>query len=332
MTNNQSSAEFDAMEQLKHSLELHAPESIDFSQRIMNRIGSDLDSTRSLSAGHARPRRKVAYMTAAAVISVMLLSGLTYAAAEGWVSLVSLTDKTGNTVMEVNHTDLEAPRQEERILGTLKAGLQPGEAIHAVFGREAIDAVKRGEQPSSYSSIAKGYTYTSAQALVPHLQDVLTQIKLPGDKIQDTVFANVELIPDVNMSSSLEPQGWTEAVDAETAIPYAYQTAELTGKSSFVRFTYQKGDTIYHLNITGTTKETAQFYDSNPSSSNIHDIAGTQVYKYSDEDGSNQQLVWNQKVEGGSLFFSLLSTANDTDNQLAFAEAIVTAYSADTSK
>jgi len=232
--------------------------------------------------------------------------------------------------MEVNHTDVKVLGQDNKILDTLKSSLQPREAATVVFGKDIIDAVKRGEFPKYSSTISRGSIYTTTQELIPHLLGVMSHIKLPSDTIQGATLTEIALVYETNGAIVSKSDPWIEATDMETGTLYAYQISSTTDKSSFVNFTYKDNDMVYQLSINGSKQPTVNFFDSNPSSSRIHDVAGTQVYNYIDTDNKDDnRLVWNHQVEGGSLFYSVTSTPVDTTKQLAFAKSIIGVYSSE---
>ncbi|WP_169082286.1 hypothetical protein [Paenibacillus sp. PL91] len=319
MKNNQFSRKVEVLDQFKRSAERNAPEFIDFSERIMNHFKTDHDLTGcKVSSIRIRKRNRTAFTLAAVVMSIVLLSGFTYAAVEGWLSL---KDRNSNTVMHIIQTDLQVPEQHDRILNTLRSKLNPGESATVIFGQEAIDAVKRGELPTSSSTIVRGFSYLSTHALAPQLRDVMSNIKLPSDTIQDANLTEAELVPEARIPKSVR---WIEATDATTGYPYAYQTGGVTDKITFVMLHYKDGDTTYRISIGSSQQSTLQFSDSSPSSSQIYNVAGTQVYNY--KDSKDDFLIWSQQVSGGSLVYSLMSTTVDLKKKISFADAVITAY------
>lgn len=323
MKNNQFARKVEVLDQFKRSAERNAPEFIDFSERTMNQLKTDHDLTgSSVSSIRIRKQNRTAFTLAAIVMSVVLLSGFTYAAVEGWLSL---KDRNSNTVMHVIQTDLKVPEQDDRIMNTLRSKLNPGKAATVIFGQEAIDAVKRGELPTSSSTIVRGFSYPSTHALAPQLRDLMSNIQLPNDTIQDASLTEVELVPEANIPKSDQ---WIEATDAATGYPYAYQTGGVTDKITFVILHYKDGNTTYRLSIGSSQESTIRFFDSSPSSSQIYNVAGTQIYNFIDKDSNDDSLIWSQQVSGGSLVYSLLSTPVDLKKKISFAKAVITAYSA----
>ena len=310
----------DILDQFKQTARRNEPALIDFSERIMSRIAHESGAT-GRERARVRRRGRAAYLAGAVVLSVLLLSGFTYAAYEG---LLFLKDRYGNTVMQVNSTNWEVPEEHQRIMDSLKARLNPGESAVIVFGRKAIDAVKRGEPPQSTFTVVRGKVFPSVQALAPHLRGALAGMQMPADVMQGATLFEAELVPEAGTSVIPEPDRWIEASDAETGEPYAYQIGNASETAKFATFRYRDGETVYELSIGSSSQPTLQFYDSRPSKDQIEEIAGIQVYHYKNK--SENILIWSRQTENGSFVYFLKASPANDEKQKAFAEAVISSY------
>lgn len=305
--------------------ERNAPPVTDFSEGIMNRILTDIEEAEDyVHRDRMMARRKPFTVMIAATITLLLLSGFGYTAiVEGWLIL---KDGNGQKIMSVSSTDLEVPLYQERIAELIREQLQPGEEAAIMFGEEAIKALDKRD-PLLYSTrTVRGYVYKSFETITVSLIDELLNIRKPSSSILGTSLTEIEVVPELS-GDKLEAGGWVKGVDKDSGNPYAFKTRPAAKKSNMILLTYTGTNGIYklHLSYVPELKKTI-FYDSNPSSSRIHEVEGVQVYNYSNHSKGEQFLIWSRPAEGGHFSYVLKSESADVDEQLDFAKEVIKNY------
>ncbi|MCR2805771.1 hypothetical protein [Paenibacillus soyae] len=323
MTEKRYTPSSEPIENFKWNAELNEPSPVDFSERIMYRIQQE--GAESLYNG-ARSRKRTVLNFGLIALAVTLLSGFTYAASAGWLSI---KDDSGRGVMQVSSEFVRDPDRIqflERVRQKVKDQLQLGESAFVVHDQAAIGAIKSYVMPESFSVVHRGVIYTSISELVSRLVGPLSEVKLPED-VADAKFMSVEMLPDTGTPSDFDPEKWVEAVDTETGFPYAYYKFK-TGEDvnlnyDAVRLNYQDEEAAYTLMVHYTMippYEQLTVYDEHPSAERVYEFHGIPIYHRASDD--EPFFIWLQPFKDGSLVYTLLGEA-EAGKQLEFVKAFI---------
>lgn len=326
MTQNCTQPKTDQEAQFRRLAERNAPPVTDFSEGIMNQILTDIEEAEDyVHRDKILARRKPFTVIIAATITLLLLSGFGYTAiVEGWLIL---KDEKGQEIMSVSTTDLEVPSYQERITELMRKQLQPGEEVAIMFGEEAIRALdKRDIDPYLVSMrTVRGYVYKSYETISVSLIGELLNIRKPSSSILGTSLTEIEVVPELG-SDKFRAGGWSKGVDKDSGNPYAFKSRQAAKEANMIHLTYTGKNRTFKLNLSYVPElEKTMFYDSNPSSSRIHEVEGVQVYNYSNPSKDEQFLIWSRPAEGGHFSY-VLKSDTDIDEQLEFAKEVVKNY------
>ena len=290
---------------------------------------------RSVGYPSYRPRRpkRMAVGIALIALTVVLLCGFTYAVTTG---VLSVKDDAGREIMRVKSPDAIPAEQmelEDRIKKTVEGQLQRGEAAFMLMGQEAIDAIRRHEEPKTWITVNRGYEYSSVQAISPYLTGALRSLNQLGDQVMDAKIAKVEVQHGHDLGTpnavQLQPDKWVVTTDSASGYPYAYyklrtdEHAEISG-SDFVKLTYRTEDSTFTLMATQIDYGWVEINDQNPSAKRIHEVEGVPIYHSKGQD--KPFLFWVQTVHGKQYEYTLESDA-DLKQQLDFAKTVITTAS-----
>lgn len=305
-------------------------------QSLIRRKSNVWCGVKSKWARHRAPRqRRMAIGIALISLSVVLPCGFTYAMKTG---VLSVRDDAGREIMRVKspNPDLfpaEQSELEDRIKKTVEDQLQRGEAAFILMGQEAIDAVKRHEEPKMWSTVNRGYVYSSIQSISPYLTGALSALNQLGDQVMDAKITKVEVQHSHDLGTpnavQLQPEKWVVTTDSASGYPYAYyklktdEHANISG-SDTVKLTYQNEDSTVTLMATQIDYGWVEINDQNPSAERIHEVGGIPIYHSKGQD--KPFLFWVQTVHGKQYEHTLESNA-DVKKQLDFAEAVINATS-----
>ncbi|CAK4869427.1 unnamed protein product [Aphanomyces euteiches] len=325
MTSNLYSPAFDELENFKRCAERNAPASVDFSERIMNRIQMESDS---ISPARAYIRKRKSFAIASIAIALMLLSSLAYAATTTDWFIVK--DKSGRELMQVNASDGLYPIEQKRIdqiLNTVQAQLQPGEGAQVLIGQKNIDDYMKNGWASSSAIASQSITFKKTEDVLSHLTGPMSRLKLPGDNVGGAKLVKVEVVPHFELWITIPPDQWVKATDLETGYPYAYYKIPADGRTKSehdtLRFTYANEETTYSLAI--SYGKQVQLSDISPSTDRISKIAGVPIYRFNEATETNLSLIWNEPAADGIVTFTLNRTSSNSDKHLDFAKAVIEA-------
>lgn len=296
-------------------------------QVVMSKIGETATCETPVLRRPLRNKR-VAIGIALIALSVMLLSGFTYALTTG---LLTVKDDHGRIVMQVQKPKIipaEQTELEDRIKITIHDQLQPGEGALILVGQENIDAVRRYEEPKKYLVTYRGHDYSSTQDVSSRLVGHLSGMKKLGDRFMDARITKVEMVPYLGHPNAVPLDKWVEATDTASGNPYAYYKFNADERAylddTVIIFTYEIADSTIKLMGNAGDFTSMTVYDQNPSAERIHEVGGIPIYQIEGKEGSS--LIWRQLGNGGELDFTLTSDA-DIKEQLDFAAAVIKATS-----
>jgi|GEM_PF-4954767 hypothetical protein len=308
------------------------PEVIDFTERIMDQITAHTVQATSVPLlQRVRTPRKIAAMTAVIALSLVVLSGFTYAAVTG---KLSLTDQHGNVTMKIKNTYGQAPVNEhasleEALTEQIKSKLQEGEAAVIVFGEEATKVKQQTGLPVNNTMVTHPYTYSSLQEIPLDLMEQMSVITYPKSQIGKNSLEKIELQRDLYLSMpvSVQTDLWVFGKDDQSGYRYAYQKFSISTPISHVTVTYSDQKTTYQVSMSRNYKNETLFYDDNPSSNHIISIEGQQVYKFMDTNHKLHSINWSaQGQHGKDLYFYDVRSNNASEKELlAFAKAFIKA-------
>lgn len=303
-------------------------------QMVLSKIGetaaSEAPNRLPAVSPSYRPHRskRMAIGIALIALSVVLLCGFTYAVTTG---MLSVKDDSGHEIMRVKSPDFTPAEQkqneiEDRIMQTVKDQLEQGEAAFILMGQEAIDAIKRHEEPKTWTTVNRGYEYSSTQSIAPHLTGALKQL---GDQVMNAKITKVEVLHYHDLGTpnavQLRPEKWVETTDSASGYPYAYyklktdENADISA-DDFVTFTYQNEGSTFTLKVSQIDYQWMDIYDQSPSAERIHEVEGIPIYHSEGQD--KPFLFWVQTVLGRQFEYTLESDAN-LKKQLDFAESVI---------
>jgi len=318
---------FEPLEQFKREAGRVAPAPVDFSERVMRRIERE---SVGVSEIHGAPElRQRGIVIALIAVSVMLLSGFTYALTTG---LLIVKDGSGREIMQVKSPEAvpaEKADLADRIRKAVEDQLLQGEAALILIGQENIDAAKRREEPKEYLSVNRGYEYSSTKALSSRLIGYLGELNNLGDQVGDAKIVKAKVLYFPGRPDGVQPDRWVETTDAASGLPYAYHKLKTDEKAyisadDVVRLTYREGNSTFTLMGHGGNYDSFTVYDRNPSEERVYEVGEIPIYHTEGQD--EPFLIWSQSVQGGKLGFFLISDA-EIGRQLDFVEAVILATS-----
>ncbi|WP_123042861.1 hypothetical protein [Cohnella candidum] len=297
-------------------------------QMVMGKIGETATCDAPVLRRPLRQKR-VTIGIALIALSVMLLSGFTYALTSG---LLTIKDDNGRVVMQVQKPNTIIPAEqkelEDRIRKTIHDRLRIGEGALILVGQQNIDAVRRYQEPKRYLSTYRGHEYSSTQDVSSRLVGHLSGMKKLGDRFMDAKISKVEMVPNLSHPNAVPLDKWVEATDTASGNPYAYYKFNADERAylddTVIIFSYRSADSTFRLMGNAGDFTSFEVFDQNPSAERIHEAGGIPIYQIDGQNGSS--LIWRQLGHDGELDFRLTSDA-DIQKQLDFADAVIKATS-----
>ncbi len=335
MTDNLYRQEFEA--RFLRLAERDAPAPVDFSASVMSRLAEGGNTVKAGRPDRRRFRSKrPAYAVLLAALSIVLLSGIAYAATK--TDWFVIRDDSGRELMKVKGYEQlsEAAIIADRVQETVTTKLSPGETALLLIGQDDIDQYMRAGMVTNGTlyHASRSLTYNSLEELLSRLTGELKRVSvmLPGDTVGDAKLAYVELIPDLSTQDPIPSDQWKRDADPESGTPYAYHVFPVDqdpfpADRVSLRFTYEDGGITYRLGVVyahGLGDIT--LYDTDPSIDRVRKVEGVPVYERNEK---NQRFTWTVPSKEGGLLMLLDSPQADSKQQLSFAEAVIQATSAE---
>lgn len=295
---------------------------------VVNRLLNEREGSRyRRSVSYNILRKNIATRVAVMLCVFVLVGGTGYAAYSEYV--LSLHNKSGDTVFQIAPTDIPSPPIEEiSILNDIRETLKDGEQATVFVGKEAIqDQEQKGEvlpqKGSHYSIVVKPLEFDSPERMNDYLLERGIEINTPLSKWMGWSLNRAELQNDILNTSSKE-KVWSFATDDQTGSRYKYAIGPSGTEPQFLSWFYSKRDKEMKLNVSLNIPIMPIFYDSQPSSDSILSIKGVDAYFYRDLNGSEKSINWSEKVADGNYrSYAVVTNTADDDDLRNFAAAVI---------
>ncbi|QOS79440.1 MULTISPECIES: hypothetical protein [Paenibacillus] len=288
---------------------------------VINRLLNEREGSR-----YSRSVRKNMATRVAVMLCVFVLVGGTgYAAYFEYV--LSLNNKSGDTVFQIAPTDIPSPPVEEiSILDDIRETLKDGEQATVFIGKKA-DEEQKGEvlpqNGSHYSMVVKPLEFDSPERMNDYLLERGVEINIPLSKWMGWSLNRAELQNDI-LSTSSKEKVWNFATDDQTGTRYKYTIGPSGTEPQFLSWFYSKQKKEIRVNASLNIPVMPIFYDSKPSSDSILSIKGVDAYFYRDLNGSEKSINWSKKVADGNYrSYAVVTKTADDEDLRNFAAAII---------